>query len=101
MKEVAQSALDYLRENLVATLAIAIIAGFTATKTVAYGRKANPALYFIVGILGAFLGQFAILYFGIKEILDALPEFRFFFDLLAAYMGSFIVASLIHFVKPN
>ena len=29
-----------------------------------------------------------------------LPEFRVLFDFLAAYVGSFIVAAIIHFIKP-
>lgn len=100
MEAVAEAAFQYLKENLVATLAIALIAGFAAVKTVAIEKKGNIALYLFVGLLGAFLGQFAILYLDLKEILDQLPEFRYFFDLLAAYIASFVVASLVHFVKP-
>lgn len=101
MKEVAQEVLDYFRENLVVTLVIALFAGFAASKTVANSEKGNIVLYSIIGLLGTFLGQYAMLYFGLKEILEELAAFRFFFDLLAAYIGSFIVAALIHFIKPN
>jgi uncharacterized membrane protein YeaQ/YmgE (transglycosylase-associated protein family) len=101
MKEIVQEVLEYFRENLVVTLVIALIAGFAARKTVAHGEKGNFALYFIVGLLGSFLGQYAILYFGLKEIMEELAAFRLVFDFLAAYIGSFILAALIHFIKPN
>lgn len=101
MKEVAQAVLEYLRENILFTLLIAIIAGFAGVKTVAVGKKGNPALYFIVGLVGAFLGQFAILYLGLKEILDEFSVFRPFFDLIAAYIGSFIVATIVNFFRAN
>ena len=100
MKETAQVVLQYFQENLLATLLIAVVAGFAAVKSVAVLKKGNPALYFIVGLLGAFLGQFAILYFGLNEIIDQIPSFRLFFDLLAAYLASFVLASLINFLKP-
>jgi hypothetical protein len=32
--------------------------------------------------------------------MEQLPEFRVLFDFLAAYVGSFVVAAVIHFVKP-
>ena len=101
MEEIAKAAFQYLRENPLETIALGLVAGFAAVKTVAVGEKGNIALYVIVGLLGAFIGQFAVLYFGLKEILDQLPSFRLFFDFLAAYIGSFVVASLIHFVKPT
>jgi uncharacterized membrane protein YeaQ/YmgE (transglycosylase-associated protein family) len=100
MKEAAQEALRYLQENLFLALLLAIVAGFAAWKTAAYGRKGNPVLYFVVGLLGLSLGQYAILYFGFKGIIDDLDAFRFFFDLLAAYMGAFVIAWLINVVKP-
>ncbi|MBI4487452.1 MAG: GlsB/YeaQ/YmgE family stress response membrane protein [Deltaproteobacteria bacterium] len=101
MKETAQEVLEYFQENLLATLVIALIAGFSASKTVAHGKKGNFALYLIIGLLGSFLGQYAILYFGLKEILDQLADFRLLFDLIAAYLGSFVLASLVHFVRPT
>jgi uncharacterized membrane protein YeaQ/YmgE (transglycosylase-associated protein family) len=100
VEAIAEAAFQYLKENLVVTLAIALIAGFAGVKTVAIAKKGNIVLYLFVGLLGAFLGQFVILYLDLKGILDQLSEFRYFFDLLAAYIASFVVASLIHFVKP-
>ena len=101
MKEIAQEALKYLQDNLLLSIVIAAVAGFAGMKSVSLAKKTNPALFFIVGALGLFLGQFAILYFGIKEIIDEVSAFRLFFDLLAAYIGSFIVASLINIFSPH
>ena len=100
MKEIAQEVVKYLQENLLDTIVIVVVAGFAATQTVVHGKKGSPVLYLIVGLLGSFLGQFAVRYFGIKEILDQVSEFRILFDFLSAYVGSFVVASLIHFIKP-
>lgn len=101
MKEIALTVLDYLQENLLVSLVIAVIAGFAGVKTVSLAKKGNPALFLIVGALGVFLGQFAILYFDLKGIMDEVAEFRLIFDLLAAYIGSFIVASLFNFFSPH
>ena len=72
-----------------------------ASKTVAQAKRRIFVFYFIVGILGSFLGQFAILYLGIDEILDKIADFRPFFDLLAAYVGSFVLVTMVHFIKPT
>ena len=101
MKEVAQQTLAYLQDNLLITLVTAFIAGFAGTKTVAFGKKGNVVIYFVVGLLGTFLGQFAILYLGLNDILDEIPAFRLFFDLLAAYIGSFIFGWLFFLFKPH
>jgi len=101
MKEAAQEALKYLQDNLLLSIVIAALAGFAGMKTVSLAKKTNPALFFIVGALGVFLGQFAIFYFGLKTILDEIPAFRLLFDLLAAYIASFIVASLVNMFSPH
>src|SRR3972149_8113830 len=101
MKEAAQEALKYLQDNLLLSIVIAALAGFAGMKSVSLAKKTNPALFFIVGALGVFLGQFAILYFGLKGIIDEVSAFRLFFDLLAAYIGSFIVASLVNIFSPH
>lgn len=100
MRETAEKAAEYLQQNPVATVLIGFAAGFLAVQTVMPGKKSGIVLYLIVGVLGAFLGQFAILYFDLKGYLDQLADFRLLFDLLAAYAGAFVVASLIHFLKP-
>ena len=101
MREIAEEVLNYFQDNLLVILLIAFIAGFAAVKSVAIAKKGNPALYFIVGVLGAFIGQFGILYVGLEKILEQIPDFRFFFDFLAAYIGAFVLASLIHVFKPH
>ena len=101
MREIAQEVLKYLQDNLLASIVIVVIAGFAGMKTVSFAKKTNPVVFFIVGALGVFLGQFAILYSSLKEIIDQVSEFRFIFDLLAAYVGSFIVASIINIFSPH
>lgn len=81
-------------------LVVAFISGLAATRTVAYERRGNWVSALIVGVLGFFLAQFAIIYFGLVGYFEQLPGFRVLFDFLAAYVGSFVVATLIHFVKP-
>jgi len=54
----------------------------------------------LIGLFGLFLSQFVILFFGLQEYLEKLPEFRVLFDFLAACVGSFVVAAIIHFIKP-
>ena len=100
MPEIAREVFAYFQGNPVLYVAMAFIAGFLAHKTVA--RDASSAFIpsAIIGALGLFLGQFMLFYFGLKEYLEKISEFRLFFDFFAAYIGSFIVATLIHFIKP-
>lgn len=100
MRDAAQEVLEYMQGNPLVSLAIAIIAGYAAYKSVVHVKKGNPAVFFVVGVLGFFLGQFVIVYFGIGKILDEISEFRLLFDLVAAYIGSFVLAALVHFIKP-
>lgn len=100
MKEMAQEVVAYFQEGPILFLVIALAAGFMASKTVAYERKGNFFLYLIVGMLGCFLGQFAILLFGLNEIIGQLPQLRILFDLIAGYAGSFVLAAIIHFIRP-
>ena len=101
MQEIALEVIAYFKVNGVLYAGMAFVAGFLAHKTVA--RDAGTALILsaFIGAVGLFLGQFMLLYFGLKEYLEKISEFRLFFDFLAAYIGSFIVAALIHFVKPT
>lgn len=82
-------------------MGIAFVAGLAATKTVAYERRSSFILFVIVGLIGWFLGQFVLLYFGLNEYLEKLPEFRILFDLIAAYVGSFVVAAIFHAIRPT
>lgn len=100
MQEVAQQASAYLLSSPILNLVIAFVSGLAATKTVAYERRGNWLMALIVGVLGFFLAQFAVIYLGLLEYFEKLPNFRILLDFLAAYVGSFVVAALIHFVKP-
>ena len=100
MQETAQVVFPYLLGNPVVYLGIAFIAGIAASKTVSYEGRAGFFLYLLIGVFGLFLSQFVILFFGLQEYLEKLPEFRLLFDFLAAYIGCFVVATIIHFIKP-
>jgi uncharacterized membrane protein YeaQ/YmgE (transglycosylase-associated protein family) len=100
MRETAQAVFSHLLGNPIVSLGLAFIAGFAASKTVAYEGKSGFFLYLLIGVLGLFVSQFVIFFFGLQGYLEALPEFRLLFDFIAAYVGSFIVAAIIHFVKP-
>ena len=100
MKDVIQQVFVYFGDNILATLAIAFVAGYAAAKTVTIGKRGGLIIFFGFGLVGAVLGQFSIMYLGIKEVLEQVPEFRLIFDFIAAYIGSFIVASLVRFARP-
>jgi uncharacterized membrane protein YeaQ/YmgE (transglycosylase-associated protein family) len=100
MQETARLVFQHFLGNPVIYLGVAFIAGLAASKTVAYEGSAGFVLYLLIGVLGLFLSQFVIVFFGLQEYLQQLPEFRVLFDFIAAYVGSFIVAAIIHFIKP-
>lgn len=100
MQEVAQQVIEYLKVNPALSLGIAFICGIAAIKSVAHEKSTGPIVYLMVGLIGFFLGQFVIFYFGFQEYLEQISAFRILFDLIAAYIGSFIVATIIHFIKP-
>ena len=100
MQEAARTVLHYLLGSPVLYLIIAFIAGLAASKSVAYEGKAGFILYLIVGILGLFVSQFVIVFYGLQQYLENVSEFRLFFDFVAAYIGSFVVAAIVHFIKP-
>lgn len=100
MEETARTVFQYLLGNPVLYLIIAFIAGLAASKSVAYEGKAGFILYLIVGILGLFVSQFVIVFYGLQQYLENVSEFRPFFDFVAAYIGSFVVAAIVHFIKP-
>ncbi len=101
MGETLEKVATYLQPNPILSLGIAFVAGFAAVKTVAYDQRANFVLFLIVGIVGLFLGEFMIFYYGLDEYIDNIAAFRLLFDFIAAYVGSFIVAAIIHFIKPT
>jgi len=99
--ETLEKVAAYLQPNPVLSLGIAFVAGFAAMKTVAYDQRAGFILFALVGVVGLLLGEFVLLYYGLDGYLDPISEFRIFFDFIAAYIGSFIVAAIIHFIKPT
>ena len=100
MRETAQIVFHYLLGNPAVYLGVAFIAGLAGRKTVAYEGRGGFFFYLLIGLFGLFLSQFVILFFGLQGYLEKLPEFRVLFDFLAAYVGSFVVAAIIHFIKP-
>lgn len=100
MRETAQIVFHYLLGNPAIYLGVAFIAGLAGRKTVAHEGRGGFFLYLLIGLFGLILSQFVILFFGLQGYLEKLPEFRVLFDFLAAYVGSFIVAAIIHFIKP-
>jgi uncharacterized membrane protein YeaQ/YmgE (transglycosylase-associated protein family) len=99
--ETLEKVSTYLQPNPILSLGIALLAGFAAVKTVAYDQRAGAVLFIIVGLVGLFLGEFVIFHYQLDEYLEHIAEFRIFFDFIAAYVGSFIVAAIIHFIKPT
>jgi uncharacterized membrane protein YeaQ/YmgE (transglycosylase-associated protein family) len=99
--EAVQRVAAYLQPNPVLSLGLAFVAGFAAMKTVAYDKRAGFILFALVGLVGLILGEFVLVYYGLDEYLQPISEFRILFDFIAAYIGSFIVAAIIHFIKPT
>jgi uncharacterized membrane protein YeaQ/YmgE (transglycosylase-associated protein family) len=92
---------SYLQPNPVLAVGIAFVAGFAAIKTVARDQRAGVVLFVLVGVIGLFLGEFVIAYYQLDEYLESIAQFRLLFDFIAAYIGSFVVAAIIHFIKPT
>lgn len=99
--EAAQNTLAYLQGSLLITLTIAFVAGFAAGKVVSYERRSGVIFFLVVGLLGLFLGEFMLFSFKLDEYIEPIAEFRLFFDLIAAFIGSFLIAAIIHFIKPT
>lgn len=101
MQEAALEALIYSIDNPVLTLVIAFLAGFLASKIVAADRRPGVIGFTIIGLIGFFLSHFVLSYYQLSETLDNLHQLRIFIDLVAAFFGSFIIAGVIHFLKPS
>jgi uncharacterized membrane protein YeaQ/YmgE (transglycosylase-associated protein family) len=100
LEESIQEVFIYLQGGVVLSLTIAFVAGFAADKSVAYERRSGALFFLVIGLLGLFLGEFVLIYFQLDEYLENIAEFRIFIDLLAAYIGAFFIAAIIHFIKP-
>jgi uncharacterized membrane protein YeaQ/YmgE (transglycosylase-associated protein family) len=98
--ETAQEVFTYLQGGVIVALAIAFLAGLAAVKTVAYERRSRLVFFLLVGILGLFLGEFMLGYLNFDEYLENVAELRILIDFIAAYLGSFFIAAIVHFIKP-
>ncbi len=96
----AEDVLIYFQDQLLVTIVVGLLSGFLASKTVAIGRSGHLAFFLAIGLIGSFIGQFAILYLGLDQVFDHVHQFRLIFDLIAAYIGAFLLASVVNFLKP-
>jgi uncharacterized membrane protein YeaQ/YmgE (transglycosylase-associated protein family) len=101
VEQIAREAFSYIQANIAANAVIAVVTGFAACKSVAADWKDIGLLFIVVGIVGFFLGQFMIVFLGLKEFLDLLPQFTWLFDILIGFVGSFIIATIVNFFKPT
>jgi len=101
LQQISQDIFFYIQTNPVLSLVIAFIAGFLATRIVAAERRPGVLGFTIIGLCGFFLGHFMIAYYEYTEYLDSLLELRIIADMLAAFIGSFIIAGIVHFIKPT
>ena len=101
MQESAQNVLAYIQANLLASIVITLIAGYAATRTVASERRPGVIGFTLIGALGFILGRFVVSYWGFSESVENLHGLSLFVDLVAAFIGSFTISTLLHFIKPN
>ena len=101
MQDVFIETLAFFSENPIVSLVIALSAGFLATRIVASERRPGVIGFTIVGILGLFLAQVVILFFGLNEYLEDLHQLRNIVYLFAAFFGAFFIATILHFIKPS
>jgi len=76
LQEIISDIAIYIWSNPVLSLVIAFIAGFLATRIVAAERRHT-------------------------EYLDSLLELRIIADMIAAFIGAFVIAGIIHFIRPT
>ena len=101
MQEAAQEVIAYLLPNPFLCLGIAFVAGFAAYKVVSSERRLGVIAFALIGVIGLFLGEFMLFYFKLNEYLERIAELRILFDFIAAFAGSFVIAAIIHFIKPT
>ena len=101
MQETLQQVVENIKTNLAVSFALALIAGFLATRLVASERRPGVIGFTVIGSIGFFLAQFVFIHFQYTEYLDSLQGLRFFIDLLASFVGSFVIAGILHFIKPT
>jgi uncharacterized membrane protein YeaQ/YmgE (transglycosylase-associated protein family) len=99
--EAARRVIEYLQGSVLLSLTIGFISGWASAKLVSRDRRSGPIYFLAVGLLGLFLGEFMLVSFQLDEYIEPIAEFRLFFDLLAALIGAFFVAAIVHFIKPT
>jgi len=100
MQEIAQQVTEYLLGSPVISIGLAFVAGFFAIKSVSSDSGWGIIGAALIGVMGLFLSQFMLVSTGLLQYIEPVSQFRILFDLIAAYIGSFIIAAVIHFVKP-
>jgi uncharacterized membrane protein YeaQ/YmgE (transglycosylase-associated protein family) len=101
LQEAAQQAVAYLQPSPLLSLCLAFVGGFAANKTVSSERRLGLIPFFIVGMIGLFLGEFMLFYFKLNNYLEELGGLRILIDFIAAFIGSFVISTIIHFIKPT
>jgi len=101
MRELIESAILYLRGNLVANFVIALIAGGAACRTVGSDRLSGPVIYCLVGIAGLFVSQLLLIQLEVAQYLEPIASFRMLVDFCAAYVASLFIAAIINAINPS
>ncbi|HZD41996.1 MAG TPA: hypothetical protein VE131_14835 [Terriglobales bacterium] len=100
MREIAQQVVAYLLGHSILSIGLAFVAGFAAVKSVTSEAGGGIVGSLLIGGIGLFLSQFMLISTGLLHYIEPVAQFRILFDLIAAYVGAFVIAAMIHFVKP-
>ena len=101
MRELFEPAIVYLRSNLLVYLAIALIAGGAACRSITSDRLSGPVVYCLIGITGLFLSQLLFIHFDLVRTLEQIGNFRILVDFCAAYAASLIIAAIVNAINPS
>ncbi len=101
MRQSVVETLIYFLDNPILILGLAGTGGFVASRIVAADRRPGVIGFTVIGFLGFFLSHFVIAYAGWNEYLDSLRALRVVIDFVGTCIGSFVLAGLIHFLKPS
>ena len=100
MQEIVRQVIDYLLGSPVLSMGLAFVAVFAAVKSVSSDAGWGIISSVLIGAIGLFLSQFMLISTGLLQYIEPISQFRILFDLIAAYIGAFVIAAMIHFVKP-
>ena len=101
MREIVLETLIYVIDHPVLTIVFVFFGGFLANRIVLAERRLGVIGFTFLGLLGFLIGHFMIMYSGWNERLDDLRDLRVVVEFLAACVGSFVVAGIVHFIKPS